>query len=142
MPDIRDVQIRQLGIRDIVIPDKLTSEPPLALPVYPPVTTQVGVPIVNIPGCVKAHKDNKENVNLKDADDKGIMTLCDAGTPSFSPIDYDTSELDLEQDSLHHHLQSNHQQNQKHQRQKLQQLLRQNHLFLSVLLEHKNLRTP
>ena len=99
MPDIRDVQIRQLGIRDIVIPDKLTSEPPLALPVYPPVTTQVGVPIVNIPGCVKAHKDNKENVNLKDADDKGIMTLCDAGTPSFSPIDYDTSELDLEQDS-------------------------------------------
>ena len=51
---------------DIVIPDKLTSEPPLALPVYPPVTTQVGVPIVNIPGCVKAHKDNKENVNLKE----------------------------------------------------------------------------
>ena len=98
MPDIRDVQIRQLGIRDIVIPDKLTSEPPLALPVYPPVTTQVGVPIVNIPGCVKAHKDNKENVNLKDADDKGIMTLCDAGTPSFSPIDYDATKLDLEQD--------------------------------------------
>ena len=98
MPDIRDVQIRQLGIRDIVIPDKLTSEPPLALPVYPPVTTQVGVPIVNIPGCVRAHKDSKENVNLKDADDKGIMTLCDAGTPSFSPIDYDATRLDLEQE--------------------------------------------
>ena len=75
MPNIRDIRINQLGIRDIDIPDKLTSEPPLALPVYPPVTTQVGVPIVNIPGCVKAHKDNKENVNLKDADDKGIMTL-------------------------------------------------------------------
>ena len=99
MPDIRDVQIRELGIRDIVIPDKLTSEPPLALPVYPPVTTQVGVPIVNIPGCVRAHKDSKENVNLKDADDKGIMTLCDAGTPSFSPVDYDATQINLEQES-------------------------------------------
>ena len=98
MPNIRDIRINELGIRDIDIPDQLTSEPPLALPVYPPVTTQVGVPIVNIPGCVKAHKDNKENVNLKDADDKGIMTLCDAGTPSFSPLDYDTNKIDLEQD--------------------------------------------
>ena len=98
MPDIRDIRINELGIGDIVIPGKLTSEPPLALPVYPPVTTQVGVPIVNIPGCVRAHKDNKENVNLKDADDKGIMTLCDAGTPSFSPIDYDATRLNLEQE--------------------------------------------
>lgn len=95
---IPDIRINEFGIGDIFIPGKLTSEPPLALPVYPPVTTQVGVPIVNIPGCVKAHKDNKENVNLKDADDKGIMTLCDAGSPSFNPIDYDTSQLDLEQE--------------------------------------------
>ena len=98
MPNIRDIRINELGIRDIDIPDQLTSEPPLALPVYPPVTTQVGVPIVNIPGCVKAHKDNEENVNLKDADDKGIMTLCDAGTPSFNPLDYDTNKIDLEQE--------------------------------------------
>ena len=26
------------------------------------------------------------------------MTLCDAGTPSFRPIDYDASRLDLEQE--------------------------------------------
>ena len=98
MPNIRDIRINELGIRDIDIPDQLTSEPPLALPIYPPVTTQVGIPIVNIPGCVRAHRDNKENVNLKDADDKGIMTLCDAGTPSFNPLDYDTNKIDLEQD--------------------------------------------
>ena len=49
-------------------------------------------------GGVEAHKDNQENVNLKNEDDKGIMTLCDAGTPYFSPIDYDTSQVDLEQD--------------------------------------------
>jgi hypothetical protein len=98
MPDIRDIRIDNLNIEDIYIPRNLTSEPPLAIPLYPPVTTQVGTPIVNIPGCVKAHKDNKENVNLKDEDESNVMTLCDAGTPSFSPIDYDTNKLEFEQE--------------------------------------------
>ena len=98
MPEIRQIRIDDVGIRDINIPRGLLSQPPLALPIYPPVTQQIGTPIVNIPGCVRAHKDNKENVNLKDEDDKGIMTLCDAGTPSFSPLDYDTNKLDLEQE--------------------------------------------
>ena len=98
MPEIRDIRIDDLNIGDIYIPRNLTSEPPLAIPLYPPVTTQVGTPIVNIPGCVKAHKDNKENVNLKDEDESNVMTLCDAGTPSFSPIDYDANKLEFEQE--------------------------------------------
>ena len=36
MPNIRDIRINELGIRDIDIPDQLTSDPPLALPIYPP----------------------------------------------------------------------------------------------------------
>jgi hypothetical protein len=98
MPEIRDIRIDDLNIGDIYIPRNLTSEPPLAIPLYPPVTTQVGTPIVNIPGCVRAHKDNKENVNLKDEDESNVMTLCDAGTPSFSPIDYDANKLEFEQE--------------------------------------------
>ena len=98
MPNIREIGIRDLGIRDINIPTKLSTSPPLAVPVYPPVTTQIGTPVVNIPGGVQAHKDNKENVNLKDADDKGVMTLCDAGTPSFVAIDYDANKIQLEQE--------------------------------------------
>ena len=98
MPDIRDIRIDDLNIGDIYIPRNLTSEPPLAIPLYPPVTTQVGTPIVNIPGCVRAHKDNKENVNLRDEDESNVMTLCDAGTPSFSPIDYDANKLEFEQE--------------------------------------------
>ena len=98
MPEIRDIRIDDLNIGDIYIPRNLTSEPPLAIPLYPPVTTQVGTPIVNIPGCVKAHKDNKENVNLKDEDESNVMTLCDAGTPSFNPIDYDANRLEFEQE--------------------------------------------
>ena len=98
---IPDIRLNNIRIRDVVIPDVprwMSSDPPQAVPTRAPVTMEIGTPIVNIPGCVRAHKDNKENVNLKDEDDKGIMTLCDAGTPSFSPLDYDTSKLDLEQE--------------------------------------------
>ena len=80
------------------VPKWMSSDPPVAVPILPPVTMEIGTPIVNIPGCVEAHKDNQENVNLKNVDDKGTMTLCDAGTPSYSPIDYDANKIKLEQE--------------------------------------------
>ena len=97
IPDIR-INIRDIGIREIGIPRNLTAESPLALPIYPPVTTEIGTPIVNIPGCVEAHKDSDKNTNLKNEDDKGTMTLCDAGTPSYYPIEYDANKIKLEQE--------------------------------------------
>ena len=98
---IPDIRLNNVRIRDVVIydvPAWLSSDPPVALPAMPPVTTEVGTPIVNIPGCVEAHKDNSENVNLKNEDDKGVMTLCDAGTPYYSAIDYDRNKIKLEQE--------------------------------------------
>ena len=98
---IPDIRLNNIRIRDIMVPDVpawMSSNPPIALPIPPPVTMEVGTPIVNIPGCVQAHKDNQENVNLKEADDKGIMTLCDAGTPYYSAIDYDRNRIVLEQE--------------------------------------------
>ena len=98
---IPDIRLNNLRIRDVVIydvPAWMSSDPPQALPALPPVTMEVGTPIVNIPGCVEAHKDNQENVNLKNEDDKGTMTLCDAGTPYFTALDYDTNKIKLEQE--------------------------------------------
>ena len=98
---IPEIRINNLRIGDVRIPEMprwLTTDPPVALPIYPPVTTQLGTPIVNIPGCVTAHKDSSENTNLKEEDDKGVVTLCDAGTPSFNALDYDTNKIKLEQD--------------------------------------------
>lgn len=98
---IPDIRLNNIRIRDVIIQDVpkwMSSDPPVALPVMPPVTMELGTPIVNIPGCVEAHKDNRENVNLKEEDDKGTMTLCDAGTPSYSPIDYDRNKIVLEQE--------------------------------------------
>ena len=97
---IPDIRLNNIRIRDVVIQDVpkwMSSDPPVALPAVPPVTMEVGTPIVNIPGCVEAHKDNQENVNLKNEDDKGVMTLCDAGTPYYTAIDYDRNKIKLEQ---------------------------------------------
>ena len=99
---IPDIRLNQLRIRDVSIPEVpkwMSSDPPVALPAMPPVTMELGTPIVNIPGCVEAHKDSSENTNLKNEDDKGTMTLCDAGTPSFIPIDYDSNKLDITQEA-------------------------------------------
>ena len=98
---IPDIRLNNVRIRDVVIydvPAWMSSDPPQALPALPPVTMEVGTPIVNIPGCVEAHKDNEENVNLKNEDDKGTMTLCDAGTPYYTALDYDTNKIKLEQE--------------------------------------------
>ena len=98
---IPDIRLNNIRIRDVSIPEVpkwMSSDPPMAVPILPPVTMEIGTPIVNIPGCVEAHKDNQENVNLKNEDDKGTMTLCDAGTPSYNPIDYDANKIKLEQE--------------------------------------------
>ena len=97
---IPDIRLNNLRIRDINVPEVprwMSTDPPIALPILPPVTTEVGTPIVNIPGCVQAHKDSSENTNLKNEDDKGTMTLCDAGTPYYQTLDYDANRIKLEQ---------------------------------------------
>ena len=98
---IPDINLNNIRIRDVNIPEVprwMSSDPPVAVPVMPPITMELGTPIVNIPGCVEAHKDSDRNTNLKNEDDKGTMTLCDAGTPSYSPIDYDANKIKLEQE--------------------------------------------
>jgi len=89
--DIRDLSIN-------VMPDWM-RDPPQAVPIYPPVSTQVGVPIVNIPGCVESHRDSNENQTLKEEDRDGVQVFCDAGTPSYSPLDYDPRRLKITTES-------------------------------------------
>ena len=100
MPNIRDIDINvnPIGIPDI--PKWLTSDPPQAIPIYPPVTSQIGVPIIDIPGCVEAHEqDDGKNENLSGDDPKGVRTYCDGQMPSFNPIDYDKGKLKFESEA-------------------------------------------
>ena len=88
MTEIPEIGVRNLQIPEIQSYDWINSIP-AAIPIYPPVTTQVGVPIINIPGCVEAHElDEGKNENLTKDDPKGARVYCDAHTPSFTPIDY------------------------------------------------------
>lgn len=94
IPDIRikggDIDIIQIPFT----PDYLL-EPPQALQVPVPVTNQIGVPIVDIPGCVEAHEVDENNM-LEDDDPKGVKVYCDGQAPSFNPIDYNANKLKYE----------------------------------------------
>ena len=63
----------------------------------PPVVLRAGTPIIDMPGCVKVHKENvrdqSRNKNLVNDDPKGNMVLCDAGMPYYEPPNYDAREL-------------------------------------------------
>ena len=95
MAEIRD--IRNVEVRDINVPSWMTTPP--RIPSAPPVTVQVGVPVIDIPGCVEAHIDNKRGTNdkLTEDDPDGARVFCDGNMPSFNPINYNPEELKYEQ---------------------------------------------
>ena len=71
-----------------------------------PVTLQLGFPIVEIPGCVKMHKDNINHVtrlpldkDLVNQDEKGSTVLCPHGEyPSYEAMDYQPEQLIITQE--------------------------------------------
>ena len=89
-PNINKVEIAELR------PWETTSH--VVTPLVPPVVERIGVPIVDMPGCVKVHKENtgrdpSRNKNLVNDDPKGNVVLCDAGMPYYEPPNYDAREL-------------------------------------------------
>ena len=96
---INGIPIRQIGINTITVADSRMwiSNPPQAIPPVVPVTTYIGKPIVDIPGCVSVHKENAVNRNknkqLVNDDPKGQTTLCDGGAPYYTAPEYDAREL-------------------------------------------------
>ncbi len=84
-----------IDIKDIRIDEIQTyryTEP--SIPRTPPVTVNIGVPIVNIPGCVEAHEtNNAKNNQIKSDDQRGLVTYCDSGVPSFNPIQYEPERM-------------------------------------------------
>ena len=95
--DIPDIRIKGGDIDIIQIPftPDYLLEPPQALQVPVPVTNQIGVPIVDIPGCVEAHEVDENNM-LESDDPKGVKVYCDGQAPSFNPIDYNKDKLKYE----------------------------------------------
>ena len=89
--------IPDIGIRSFDIP-KTNIWSPQANPIpniHPPVTVNVGFPIVYMPGCVEAHRDNNRegqpwDKNLVEDDPDQAVTLCpDGSTPFFYPMNFE-----------------------------------------------------
>ena len=106
------IRVNRLNSYNIQVADNYTEEiPNVYVPPWmytqpninnliPPVVVNIGNPIVNVPGCVEAHKDNKMHKNnmpkdkdLIKNDPDEIMTLCDAGYPSYSAMNYEPEQL-------------------------------------------------
>ena len=91
MEEIREIKIRSLEIPEI--PDWSYNNSHTFIST-PPVTINIGVPIVDIPGCVEAHEtNNPKNTQIIKDDSKGVRTYCDAGIPSYDPIQYEPDQL-------------------------------------------------
>ncbi len=93
-------EVRPDYIRDTSIEETRNwiMDPPQAIPIDVPVTVQAGTPIVNMPGCVKVHKENAKNPKntnnqLVNDDPKQNVVLCDAGMPYYEPPEYDYRDL-------------------------------------------------
>ena len=96
--EIRDISIRNVDIREVRVPERFAAPP--RVPSAPPITEQVGVPVIDIPGCVEAHEQNttkEKNAILNEEDPKGVRVFCDGNMPSFNPINYNPDELDITQ---------------------------------------------
>jgi len=67
------------------------------VPNFDPVTSYIGFPIVDMPGCVEMHQDNRsKDRDLVNQDPKGSTTLCPHGEyPSYSAMNYEPEQLTI-----------------------------------------------
>jgi len=85
--------IEKFGIPNVWIKEGLIIHPSIP---YVPVTVDIGKPIVDMPGCVEVHPENKYPDGTKNkqlAKDDDTVTYCDADTPSFDAMDYTPEQL-------------------------------------------------
>ena len=93
--EIPEIGTKSINIRSIDIPSRNFTDPATYSFMGPPVTVQVGVPIINVPGCVEAHESNSKSKKVGIDDENGVITYCDAGVPSYGPIDYAPDQMVL-----------------------------------------------
>ena len=91
IPLIHVDDVGSVQIQNVTVPNYHVHQPNLNY-LTPPVVVNIGNPIIDMPGCVKAHKDNQYHKsglpvdrNLVEDDPEQAMTVCDATIPSYTP---------------------------------------------------------
>ena len=59
---IPHIHVKDVDIPNVYVPDWMTRQPDVDR-LVPPVVLNIGNPIVDIPGCVKMHRDNQYHNN-------------------------------------------------------------------------------
>ena len=104
--DTREINIQETTIPNVYVPNWMTVQPNVDY-LIPPVVINIGNPVVDIPGCVKAHKDNKQHKtgipfdkDLVENDAKNAMTLCPDGSyPAYDAMNYEPDQLTITYES-------------------------------------------
>ena len=107
MSEINEVNIPNVAIPNIVSSESWIYGIPNIPSNHPPVTTNIVFPIVEIPGCVKMHKDNQDKVtrmpfdhDLVNQDEDGVTTLCPHGEyPTYDAMDYTPEQLIIQRET-------------------------------------------
>jgi hypothetical protein len=95
--EIKEINIANVGVPDIPIIHP-SFQPPI-VPWAPPVTVNIGSPIVDMPGCVEAHPEDKgKSPSLPKEDPDGTVTLCDGQYPSYDAMDYQPEQLVIQRE--------------------------------------------
>jgi len=94
---IPNIQIQTVGNNVHYIPRWINNQPSVDY-LMRPVVVNIGIPIIDMPGCVKAHTEENRKTkllpNLADDDPKEIMTLCPDGFyPSYDAMNYEPDQL-------------------------------------------------
>ena len=106
MSPINEIEIPNITIPNVVSNQQWLNSIPNIPSNHPPVTTDIGFPIVEIPGCVKMHKDNQDKItglpfdkDLVNQDPKGTTTLCPHGEyPSYEAMEYTPEQLIIQRE--------------------------------------------
>ena len=88
-PSVNKIEVVIPPIRVLNVLDIKVFNAPYVPNVTVPVTVYIGKPIVDLPGCVKAHpEDEGKSPSLVTDDSDGTVVLCDGQYPSFDAMDY------------------------------------------------------
>ena len=94
MPEIPEITSPNIDIGDIRIQQVPTvTENYTSVPLAPPVVVNIGVPIVDVPGCVEAHEAQNKSKTVGTDDERGLVTYCDSGIPSYNPINFEPNQM-------------------------------------------------
>ena len=101
IPLIHVDDLGSVQIQNVTVPNYHVHEPNVNH-LTPPVVVNIGNPIIDMPGCVKAHQDNQYHKsglpvdrNLVEDDPDNAMIVCDATIPSYTPMNYEPEQLTI-----------------------------------------------